>query len=193
MKNGIIGIIVIAVLIIAGILLFGGSDSSNQDVADNATGDVMEKDEDTPPEARGDLAPNFTLEDQGGNTVSLSDFRGKIAVVNSWAVWCPFCKDEIPDFADLQEEFPEEIVVIAIDRQESQSKQLGFLESVGAADRLLYLNDPSDSFYKSIGGFSMPETIFVDGEGIIKLHKRGPMSLDEMRETVLSILKENNF
>ncbi len=126
-------------------------------------------------------SPEIIFTDYEGREVKLSDFRGKPAVVNAWAAWCPFCLDELPDFARLQEEFGDKIVVIAVDRGESLETAKKFSDKVGVGGRLILLLDPSDSFYKAIGGFSMPETIFVDEEGLIKYHKRGPMSLEEMR------------
>jgi len=135
-----------------------------------------------------DKAPDFTLKDYDGNEVSLSDSNGKIRVVNSWAVWCPFCVDELPDFGRLQEEFGDQIVIIAIDRAESRDKTKKFTDELGITDMFILLIDPKDSFYKSIGGFSMPETLFVDEEGNIRIHKRGPMTFEEMKEKVESIL-----
>lgn len=135
-----------------------------------------------------DTAPDFSLKDYDGNTHSFSDLsEGKIAVVNSWAVWCPFCKNELDDFAELQESFGDDIVVIAIDRGESLERAKAFTDQIEVTDRMTFLLDPSDSFYKSIGGFSMPETIFVNTKGEIVLHKRGPMDLAEMTEIVNSI------
>ncbi len=136
-----------------------------------------------------DKAPSFTLKDYDGNNVSMSDFAGKIVIVNSWAVWCPFCKKELGEFAKLQEEFPEEIVIIAIDRAESLEKAKGFSDSIGVTDSFIFLLDPEDTFYRSIGGFSMPETIFVDREGNVRIHKRGPIDLRGMRKNVLSIME----
>lgn len=129
-----------------------------------------------------DKLADVTLTDYGGNEVSLEEFRGRPLVINSWAVWCPFCVKELTDFAKLQQEFGEDIVVIAIDRQEPLAKAKGFTDELGITEQMLFLLDASDSFYKSIGGFSMPETIFVNSEGDIIVHKRGPMELDEMRE-----------
>lgn len=138
-----------------------------------------------------DLAPSFSLTDYDGNTVALSDFQDREAVVlNSWAVWCPFCKKELADFARLQETFGERIAVVAIDRRESLKTAKDFTDSIGVTDKMFFLLDPDDSFYQSIGGFSMPETIFVDGNGGIVFHKRGPMEFDEMREKVEAILME---
>ncbi|PIP73576.1 MAG: hypothetical protein COW88_01400 [Candidatus Lloydbacteria bacterium CG22_combo_CG10-13_8_21_14_all_47_15] len=133
--------------------------------------------------------PSFALADYNGRTVSLSDFdKAEVFVINSWAVWCPFCKDELADFAALQEEFGERIAVIAIDRQEPLATVKGFTDAIGITDTMTFLIDPTDSFYRSIGGFSMPETIFADANGEIRIHKRGPMRIPEMREKVLSII-----
>ncbi|MCH8244366.1 TlpA family protein disulfide reductase [Patescibacteria group bacterium] len=126
--------------------------------------------------------------DYEGNTVALADFAGKPMVINTWAAWCPFCVKELPAFSALQKAFPEELVVIAIDRVESLSTVKSYTDDLGITDDLLFLLDRSDSFYKSIGGFSMPETIFVDREGVIQDHKRGPMELSEMKQRVEKIL-----
>lgn len=124
------------------------------------------------------------MKDYDGNTVSLSDFQGKNIIVNAWAVWCPFCVKELKEFAELKRELGDKIEIIAIDRAESLNKVKSFTDELGVSDDLVFLLDPDDSFYRAIGAFSMPETIFVDGEGNILLHKRGPMKLDEMREKV---------
>jgi thiol-disulfide isomerase/thioredoxin len=131
-----------------------------------------------------DKVPDLSFIDYAGNTFSLSDLKGKPHVVNSWAVWCPFCRAELEDFAKLQEEFGNEITVVAIDRQEPLSKAKGFSDEIGVTNMMTFLLDPKDTFYKSIGGFSMPETLFADKDGNVIVHKRGPMALEEMREKV---------
>lgn len=139
----------------------------------------------------GSMAPDFTLSDHNGRQVSLSDSEGKVRVINSWATWCPFCVDELVDFAELQQEFGNEIVVIAINRREQLDRTQSFVEDLGIANSMTFLIDPRDSFYASIGAFSMPETIFVDGSGEIVFHKRGPLPLSEMRNKVNKILTDN--
>lgn len=138
-----------------------------------------------------DRFASITLVDYNGNEVSLEELQGRPLVINSWAVWCPFCRKELADFAKLQKEFGDEIIVIAIDRQEPLAKAKGFTDELGITDDMMFLLDASDSFYKSIGGFSMPETIFVNSAGKIVVHKRGPMELDEMREHASKIINTN--
>jgi len=163
------GILIIAVI---GVVVLSGNRTSTS--------------EQTQPSTLG-KAPNFSLKDSHGNTVNLADFEGKNIIVNSWAVWCPFCVKELEDFAKLQQEFGDEITIVAIDRAESLEKTKSYTDEVGVTDDLIFLLDPNDSFYRSIGGFSMPETIFVDGEENILFHKRGPMTFGEMKQKVEEI------
>ena len=164
----VVGIIVV---VVGGIFLFsqGGENSSGQRSA-----------------GEGPLALSF--KDYEGNTVALADFAGKPLVINAWAVWCPFCVKELPDFAKVQKEFGDEVIIIAIDRVESRNTVKSFTDNLGITNDLLFLLDPKDSFYKSINGFSMPETIFVDRQGVIQDHKRGPMDADEIRARIQKIL-----
>ncbi|KKU81986.1 MAG: Redoxin domain protein [Parcubacteria group bacterium GW2011_GWA2_47_8] len=133
-------------------------------------------------------APTFSLHDYSGGIVSLADFAGKPLLINSWAAWCPFCRKELVDFAIAQKEFGDQIVIIAIDRAESLQVAKGYTDQQGTTNDLLFLLDPKDSFYRSISGFSMPETIFVNENGLIVEHKRGPMDINEIREKIEKLL-----
>lgn len=140
-------------------------------------------------EAQLEKAPNFSLQDYTGKTVNLSDFAGKPIVINSWAAWCPFCRKELVDFEAAQKEFGDTVAFVAIDRAESRDIAKRYTDELGVTGGMILLLDPSDGFYQSIGGFSMPETIFVDADGTIVFHKRGPMDLSEIRERVQQLLK----
>jgi len=133
-------------------------------------------------------APDFALQDYDGKTVRFADFAGKPLVINSWTAWCPFCRKELVDFAAAQKEFGDDVAIVAIDRAESRETAKKYTDELGVTNDLIFLLDPSDSFYQSIGGFSMPETIFVDRDGNIAERKRGPMDLNEIRERIKKIL-----
>lgn len=138
--------------------------------------------------ATSEKAPDFHLQDYSGKTMNLADFAGKPLVINLWASWCPFCRQELLDFVTAQKEFGDKVVIIAIDRAESLGVAKGYTDQQGTTGELIFLLDPSDSFYQSIGGFFMPETIFIDKDGNIIDHKRGPMDINEIRERVKKIL-----
>lgn len=133
-------------------------------------------------------APEFALKDYNGQEIKLSDFRGKAVVVNSWAVWCPFCKEELKDFAAIRKEFGDKAAIIAVDRAEPRDTAKKFSDELGVSDDLIFLLDPDDTFYQSIGGFSMPETVFVDRDGLIRFHKRGSMPAEEIRRRIEDLL-----
>lgn len=139
--------------------------------------------------ARQNETPTFALADYDGNIIDTKDFKGKIQVLNAWASWCPFCVDELPDFGELQEAFPEDVVVVAVNRAEPTSIAKDFSDKLGLSDTYIFLIDPSDTFYKSIGGFSMPETLFLDKKGKLVQHKRGPLTFEDMKEIVERVLE----
>lgn len=173
MKNVFIAVGIVAVLVAGWLIISRTGDHTNMSPVD------------TPATER---APDFNLQDYNGEMVGLADFAGTPLVINSWAAWCPFCRKELVDFAAAQKEFGDRVVIIAIDRAEARDTAKQYTDELGVTNGMVFLLDPSDSFYQSIGGFSMPETIFVDTNGIIVDHKRGPMELEEMRERINAIL-----
>ena len=64
-------------------------------------------------------APSFTLSDIDGHPVSLSNYRGKVVILDFWAPWCPPCRREIPDFISLQNQYASQglqIIGIGLDQ-----------------------------------------------------------------------------
>lgn len=119
---------------------------------------------------------------------TLAQYRGKPLVVNVWASWCPFCLEELKDFALVQRELGGQVVILAVNRQESLAQAKRFTDELGVTDDLIFLLDADDAFYRKVGGFSMPETVFYDRQGNVKIHKRGPVDAQELREKLKEIL-----
>lgn len=137
----------------------------------------------------GSLAPDFETQTYEGETVRLSDFRGQKAVfLNFWASWCPFCIDEMPLMADIQEEFNNQYVTLAVNRGESLKTAKKFSDQVGVTERLLVTLDSDDDIYGRYGGFAMPYSLFIDKNGVIQDIKLGPLTKDELREKIQKIL-----
>lgn len=188
----VIGVVVV-VIIAAGsfLVLRGGSEvagPSGTTVSTEREDNVPTEDGDSSARRTGEEVPDFSLQNFAGETVSLSDFKGKPLVLNSWAVWCPFCVKELGDFVTVQQEFGDQVKFVPIDRAESLAVAKEFTDSLGITDDLIFLLDPKDSFYTAIGGFSMPETLFVTADGEVQFHKRGPMDAAEIRQRVQALL-----
>ena len=174
--------VAILIVVIGGVIISGGggSQESTPNGGDKISADIQKN---TSP-----LPVDIELKDYDGNTVSLSDYIGTPLVINSWAVWCPFCVEELKEFSAVQRELGDAVIIIAIDRAERGSRVQSFTDDLGVTNDLIFLLDSRDAFYKKIGGFSMPETVFVNAEGNIIIHKRGPMKAAEIKEKIQSIL-----
>jgi peroxiredoxin len=108
-------------------------------------------------------APSFTLTDIDGKSVSLSDFREKIVVLDFWATWCPPCKREIPDFIDLQKEYGQrgvQFVGIALDEP---GRVQAFARQNGMNYPVLLGTNSIVSEYGGIEG--IPTTFVIDKKG----------------------------
>ena len=113
------------------------------------------------------LAPDFTVYDQAGNAVNLSDFVGKPTIVNFWASWCGPCKMEMPDFDEKYKELGEEIHFVMVNMtdgsQETIEKAAAFVEESGYSFPVYYDTDMDAAM--TYGVSSIPSTFFIDAEG----------------------------
>ncbi len=114
-------------------------------------------------------APTFELAPlEGGETVSLEDLRGDIVVVNFFASWCLECRNEHADLTSTANAFSDQgVTFVHIAYQESPPASLDFLETAGRSDAALYLADPGSRTAIAYGVFGIPETFFIDEDGIV--------------------------
>jgi thiol-disulfide isomerase/thioredoxin len=118
--------------------------------------------------------------DLDGNPLDLKDFKGKPLVINAWATWSPFSQNELALFGRLKEEYGDQINILAVNRMEQIPVIRAYIGEFGVSDGIVLIADPSDNFFKAIGGYAMPETVFYDKDGTIVFHKRGSLSEDEI-------------
>lgn len=139
----------------------------------------------------GYLAPDFALDDLNGQTVRLSDFRGKPILLNFWATWCPPCRKEMPQLQDFHEQYGDRIILLGIDWGEDAKTVKGFLDRLGVS-HLNLLDQRGTAFvlYKLTG---IPTSFFIDREGYIRGAWIGPMTLSEIVRgfTRLGLLQES--
>jgi len=107
---------------------------------------------------------DFSLHDLSGNNVRLSDFSGKVVLLNFWATWCPPCRAEIPQLESLYKEYKDKgLVVLGVDLQEAPAGVRDFVSK----NKMTYpvLLDTSGQIGGSYGVRSIPTTYLVDKQG----------------------------
>lgn len=134
-------------------------------------------------------APEFSLPDADGKNISLESLEGEVKVLNFWASWSPYSRDELVALTKLKEEYGDRVAVVALNRDVNSVDGKAFLSSLGLGDTLLFAYDSNDEYFKKVQGFAMPETLFLDAEGNIIFQQHGPMSFEEMKAQVEAILQ----
>jgi thiol-disulfide isomerase/thioredoxin len=142
----------------------------------------------------GEDAPTLELTDvmfptEAGEQVSLDDIDARIRVINFWASWSPSSGEELASLKKLEEAYPKDIKVIAINRDTTKEEGFAFLDAQGLKGRLLYLYDSADTYYKKLGGYNMPETVFININDEVLARVRGPMTYTMMEETARTLLE----
>ncbi len=123
----------------------------------------------------GKPAPAFTLTDLDGATVSLADFRGTPVVLNFWASWCVPCRDEFPILVGAYGEHRDDgLAVLGIIRRDSTTSARAFAESQGATWPMLL--DPDETTWRDYLGVGVPQTYFIDADGVVRWVSIGPFS-----------------
>ena len=139
-----------------------------------------------PPSTEVGRAPGFTLTDLNGHPVSLTDFRGKVVVLDFWATLCPPCKREIPDFIELQSQYGSkglQVIGIGLDEPE---KVKAFALSNGMNYSVLLGTDDIAMKYGGISG--IPTTFIIDRSGKIVNRFEGFRSKDVFENEIRRLL-----
>jgi peroxiredoxin len=137
---------------------------------------------------QGNRALDFALEDLAGEEVALSDFGGKVVVVNFWATWCPPCRAEIPDLQAAHQDFQEEgLVILGVNVQDPVHLIEPFISEMGMTYPVVM--DKTGKVMKDYRAPGLPMSLIVDREGVIQARHVGFLSaeqLDDYLEKVLS-------
>lgn len=134
-------------------------------------------------------APEMAVETLSGQTLRLSDYRGKLVMVNFWAPWCPPCRQEMPDLEAFHKEHDDTVVLgLAVDYRSRENvanmaDMMNLTYPVALADR---------SVTRKFGGFTgLPTTFYITPDGRIFGKHAGVLPPDLMEEYRRKVLAKD--
>ena len=139
----------------------------------------------------GKFFSDFTVSDEDGNEVKLSQFIGKPIVLNFWASWCGPCKNEMSDFNDAYLEYADQVQFLMINLTD------GSRETVSSASNYVLEQDYTFPVFYDTESFassayrvsSIPQSYFIDASGYIIHDVKGTLSYDKLISYIETILK----
>lgn len=137
-------------------------------------------------------APDFTVIDKDGKSISLSDFSGNPIVVNFWASWCGPCKSEMPDYEEMYREYSEKGVVFMMVNMTDGSRETvrtaqNFIISKGYTFPVYF-----DTLFSAANAYrvsSIPYSVFINRDGKIVYSRLGIIDADAIEKNLEKIMK----
>lgn len=146
---------------------------------------------DTPPGSvqkvgvkKGQLSRDFIGVAPDGTPVRLSELRGKPTIINFWATWCTSCLAELPDLKALQQDIgADSLNIVAVDAGENSSAAKRFLKELDAPAFRVGM-DPTLVVADAYGVFGLPQSVFIDADGVVRAVYTGQLSKELMQQYV---------
>jgi peroxiredoxin len=136
-------------------------------------------------------APDFSLPDKSGTTLSLSAFSGQVVLLNFWASWCGPCREEMPLLDALQQRYESlGFTMLGINVEEDSSAADRFLQSTPVSFPILY--DRENSVSKLYDVIAMPSTVLIGRDGRVRYVHHGyePGYENDYQNQIRELVKE---
>jgi len=134
-------------------------------------------------------APELTLYNLDGKEVSLSDFRGKVVLLNNWATWCPPCREEMPEFKIYYDKYKDQgFQIVAIEAGDPEDDVRNFVEREGLD--FVVLLDPENKSLITFQQYTLPNSYVIDKDGNLRFSWLGAINEPTLEKYVTPLLKE---
>ena len=193
----------VVIAVVAGFLLLrGGGDDSSQSGDNLDAGQVRAALGDpTPAPSTGPLsparpdegkpAPDFALIDarDPGVIHKLSDYRGKVVIVNWFASWCGPCQQEIPELNSAQQALGDQLVVLGVDYMEDAGPATSILDQFGAKYPAVLdsVGAVAEQYRVGSGGKGIPWSFVVDKDGVLRATIIGEATPDRLSDALAKV------
>lgn len=134
-------------------------------------------------------AADFALEDANGQTLKLSDLRGKVVLLNFWATWCGPCKIEIPWFVEMEREFKDQgFAVVGVSMDEDGWKAVKpFMADMKVNYRMVLGTEEMAQLYGGVQ--ALPTSFILDRNGKVASVHMGIVSRKVFEEEIRALLE----
>ena len=122
--------------------------------------------------------PATSFLDAHNRPESLAQFKGRVVILNMWAIWCAPCVRELPALAHLQGALPGLTIVAVNEGRETAADTTRFLKAHGADALHVYL-DPDHAFLEALGVQGLPLSVLIDTRGMERARASGPAEWDD--------------
>jgi cytochrome c biogenesis protein CcmG/thiol:disulfide interchange protein DsbE len=132
-------------------------------------------------------APDFALQTVDGQTVTLSELRGKPVIVNFWASWCGPCREEFPLLVSAYQQYaPQGLQIVGVIHDDAAQTATDFARGYGATWPLAL--DPSDQAWNAFHAAFVPVSYYIDRDGIVRAVSYGPPPSGFLDDQIRQIL-----
>lgn len=141
---------------------------------------------------QGKTAANFELPSSDGGKLKLSDYKGKVVILDFWATWCPPCRKGIPDLVELKKKYgPQglEVIGVSVDMDNTKSEVVPFIKQYGINYPVVYSTDEVRMNYGGIA--SIPTSFVIDQNGNIIASYEGLTSMSNYENQIKKLLEKS--
>lgn len=134
----------------------------------------------------GQTMPSFSVRTLDGKRVATNSLKGKVALINFWATWCPPCQTEMPRLEkEVWRKFKsDDFVMVAIAREQTEQEITAFRKEYGFSFPMA--SDPNREIFKLFGNGGIPRSYVIDENGKILFQSVGyaPVEFDKMKKVL---------